>query len=300
MDIKDVITKIKDLDLSTYPYAEIKDLLNQVGVIGHIVVTYNKGKIIMRARPNLKGERFKNSKELSFKPQHFNKTYQRASTPYNTVFYGCTLPDNPESEINERIIGTVESMPWVRDRTTSGYKKITYGKWGVNESINLIGIFHKKDYYEQSNFTKELIKSHQSFIEEYEQNVIDDTLTFLDFLADEFSKENINHDYDYMVSAIFSELVSEKGFDGVIYPSVRTEGKGFNVALIPKASEKLKLYAVGECSIYKMKDNTVVGNDFGIELNGNKRKFKLKALPQNHRAECLEKLGVKKISDLYK
>ena len=51
------------------------------------------------------------------------------------------------------------------------------------------------------------------------------------------------------------------GYDGVFYPSVRVGGKGFNIAITPEATKKLGLYVAGECSIYKLKDHTIIGND---------------------------------------
>ena len=58
-------------------------------------------------------------------------------------------------------------------------------------------------------------------------------------MANEFAKENINEDYDYMISAVFSEMATKNRVDGIIYPSVRVGGKGFNIAITPKATEKL-------------------------------------------------------------
>ena len=64
-----IIQKMKNLDLSTYPKDEIISLFQQVGKIGHIVVTFHKGKSVMRARPNYDGERFEKKSDYSFKPQ---------------------------------------------------------------------------------------------------------------------------------------------------------------------------------------------------------------------------------------
>src|SRR5699024_168326 len=110
------------------------------------------------------------------------------------------------------------------------------------------------------------------------------------FLASEFAKEKIESDFDYMISAIFTENVIRQGLDGVLYPSVRTAGKGFNIAITPKATEKLALYVAGECSIYKSKDQVVVGNDAIVELDGKQKEFKL-LNKDNHEQLLLEKIG---------
>ncbi|WP_242131329.1 hypothetical protein [Aestuariivivens marinum] len=299
MEIDKIISELKSLDLSTYPTKEIKDLFNEVGHIGSIIVTYHKGKALMRARPNNGSERFNKKADFSYKPQKYNSTFQRASTPYQTMFYATTLPDKlEEGELdNMRIIGVTETIPMLRDKTMSGYQKISFGRWIVHEDINLMAIAHKNAYYKESNFTRELVDHFKDFLKKYPNHLIEKSLKFQNFLADEFSKENIQNDYDYMISAIFTENCVKNGLDGVLYPSVRTSGKGFNVALTPSATEKLGLYVAGECSIYKLRDHTVIGNDAIIQLDGKQSEFDMINIP-NHQDACLAKLGVNSIDEL--
>jgi len=100
-----------------------------------------------------------------------------------------------------------------------------------------------------------------------------------------------------MISALFAELTTKSRLDGVFYPSVRVGGKGFNIAITPKAIKKLGLYVAGECSIYKLKDHTVVDNDAIVKLKGTEEEFKLVDI-ERHEKECLAKLGVTSIDDL--
>jgi len=92
-------------------------------------------------------------------------------------------------------------------------------------------------------------------------------------------------------------MAAKNGVDGIIYPSVRVGGRGFNIAITPEATEKLGLYVAGECSIYKLKDHAVVGNDAIIELDGIQENFELVDI-ENHEKECLEQLGVSTIEEL--
>jgi hypothetical protein len=299
MEIKDIIRKLKELDLSKYPKEEIENLIKEVGKMGFILVTFHKGKSVMRARPNYNGERFSKKSDFSFKPQEFNNTYQRASTPNQTMFYATTVPDKlePRELDNTRIIGVAETIPMLRDKTKSGYQKISFGRWYVKEDIDFIAIIHKDTYLKESSYTEELVSAYHEFIKGVPKEIVDRSLEFQTFLADEFAKENINEDYDYMISAVFSEMATKNRVDGIIYPSVRVGGKGFNIAITPKATEKLGLYVAGECSIYKLKDHTVVGNDAIIELDGNQDSFELVDI-ENHEKECLMQLGVKSIDEL--
>ena len=299
MEIDKIIENLKKLDLSRYPVTEINEYFNQVGNIGAIIVTFHKGKSVMRARPNEENQRFSKTADLSFKPQELNKTYQRASTPNQTMFYATSVPDKiEEGELdNMRIIGVTETIPMLRDITKSGYQKISFGRWVVEEDINLMAIVHNESYYNESNYTRELVNAFEGFLNNYPKEMIEKSLKFQDYLAGEFAKEKIEADYDYMISAIFAENVIKKGLDGILYPSVRTAGKGFNIAITPKASEKLGLYGAGECSVYKLKDNTVIGNDAIVKLDGKQTEFELVNI-ENHEKLLLEKIGVKSVEEL--
>lgn len=299
MDISAIITKLKNLDLSTYPKDEILSLLKKVGAIAYIKITFHKGKSVMRARPNYNGKRFEKKSDYSFKPQQFNTTYQRASTPNQTMFYATAIPDIlQQGELNNmRIIGVAETIPMLKDKTKSGYQKISFGRWDVHEDINLLAIVQKENYAENSSYTKELLDAYKYYVKTTRKEVQERSLLFTTFLADEFSKKEIRGDYDYMISALFSELVTQSGLDGVFYPSVRVDGHGFNIAITQEATKKLGLYVAGECSIYKNKDHIIVDNDAITELNGTEDNFTLKDLARNEN-ECLAKLGVTSIDDL--
>jgi hypothetical protein len=100
-----------------------------------------------------------------------------------------------------------------------------------------------------------------------------------------------------MISAIFTQIAVSKGYDGVFYPSVRVGGRGFNIAITPEATKKLALYVAGECSVYKVKDHTILGNDAIIELDGEHEKFELREIPNNQQL-ILSKLGLKTLEEL--
>jgi hypothetical protein len=299
MNIKATLVKLKTIKLSEYPVDDIKNLFNEFGILASIVVHFHPGKSIMRARPNSEKDRFEMKKDYSFKPQEFNTTYQRASTPNQTMFYGTVVPDKlEEGELNNmRIIGVAETIPMLRDITKSGYQKISFGRWVVVEDLNLIAIVQKDDFYGASNYTRELSDAYQDFLRNIPADIAEKSLEISNFLANEFAKGEINNHSDYLISALFSELVTKKGYDGILYPSVRVAGHGFNIAITPEATKKLDLRVAGECSIYKVKDHTIIGNDAIVELNGDEDEFKLIKI-ENHQQEILRTLGLKSLDEL--
>lgn len=299
MDIKTTLEELKNTDLSKYPTKEINKLFNEFGRIASIVVHFHKGKSVMRARPNYDNERFEKRSQYSYKPQEFNKTYQRASTPNQTMFYATVIPDKiKEGELdNMRIIGVAETIPLLRDINKSGYQKISFGRWEVEKDLNLVAVVQKDKFYEESSYTRELADAYEEFLKNIPKEIAEKSLEISSFIADEFAKAEINNDYDYLISALFTELVTKKGFDGILYPSVRVYGKGFNIAITPEATKKLKLKVAGECSIYKHKDHTVIGNDAIVELEGTEEDFKLVEI-DNLQEECLKKIGLNTLDEL--
>jgi len=171
------------------------------------------------------------------------------------------------------------------------------GRWIVHEDLNLIEIIHKDSYFHANSFTCELVEAFNIASKTVPTDLLEKSLTIQTYLAEEFSKEEINGDYDYMISAIFSEIAVKKGYDGIFYPSVRVQGQGFNIAITPEATKKLGLYVAGECSIYKIKDHTIVGNDAIIELDGEQESFEMAQL-QGHQEEILAKLGIGSLEEL--
>lgn len=301
--IDDIIDDFKKLDLSKYPRQEVQDLISLTGVTGHLAVTFHPNKSIYRVRLNEFGKSYFSKCELTYKPQIFNKTYQRASTPNNSMFYGSILPEIIAAGDldNARVVPTYEAIPWLRDKTTKGVKKATFTRWIVTQDINLIAILQHGNYYDKSSYTKQLMDDYNKFLDLHPEHK-EKTKKLMSFLSNEFAKEEINHDYDYLISSVFSESLLEHGIDGVLYPSVRLGGAGFNVALTPKAADlKIGLAVVIECSIYKLYDKIVIDNDYQAVLYPNQTHFVLEKVEDEFHAgerNCLNELGVRTIDDL--
>ncbi len=302
--IEQAINILKGLDLTKYPYNEVRKQISNIGVVGQLRVTFHPGKSIYRARPNSIDEHFYSKCQLTYKPQHFNETYQRASTPNMTMFYGSVLPEELESEeLNEsRVVPSYEAVPWLRDKSTKGHRKITYSRWFVTQEINLIAIVQHDKYYDNSSYTRRLMKDFKRFLNENADKK-DETIAFTTFLANEFAKE-VKIDHEYLISAAFAQSMVEKGYDGVLYPSVKLDGTGFNVALTPQAADsKLQLGLVVECSAYKYYEKTVLDNDYQAILYPSQTNFELLKIENDDYAgieECLDQLGLKSIDDLIK
>ena len=260
MDKQTIINRLEALDLSQYPYFEIRELIREFGKVGFIIFTLHPGKTITRARCD---GNLKTVSDLSYKPQQYNKQCQRASTPMRTMFSGCIVPEE-QNIIDTRFISACESSSLIREgMETSGEQTITFGKWEVIEDIHLLVVIHKDYFHDADNsLLGELKIAYEDFLMKYPDAAKDIDIS-AKYFAKEFSKKNEDgFDYNYLISAIFTEVVTtDHAFDGVMYPSVQTGGQlGFNVAITPDAvDKKMKLVVAYETQIKKIGEKVHIG-----------------------------------------
>lgn len=262
---QEIIDSLKESDLKFYPYLSIKKGLLELEKFTIVITTLHKGKKIIRGRLNEPEEEFNNVLKLSYKPQEFNKTYQRASTPFSTMFYGSVVPEEVGVDENttERITVFGElahSNEFLSDNNSVGEKKITFSRWDVMEDIQLVSIIHHTAFNRPPKIIKVLQDQFEKSFSTEEESEISKLIT--SFLAKEFAKEipKDGEDFHYIISAIFSELCCNK-YEGVLYPSIRLEGDGINVAIKPNGVEKLKFVESTECTIYKKGERIIIGTD---------------------------------------
>lgn len=278
--IDQILKEFRELDLSKLPVDKINQLFNEFGIFGNITYTLHPGKKVYRARPNNKNEIFKQVSDLSFLPSDKNKEYKRASTPTNTMFYGAILAEDiKEGEITDnRIAGCFECVDFLRDLTKKieREKKVTFGTWIVTKDIPLIAIVFDKDLVNKSSYFTEMSEGFTRFISEY-PDLKDKSEKIYNYLASEFSKKQINNDYDYLISSLFTKRAIDKGMKGVLYPSVRSDGAGYNVAILPDTVKtSMKMIAASECTVYKKGDQVIVDNETVAYLKDNETEFELK------------------------
>lgn len=283
-EIEEIISQLQNLDNLKYSKTEIQALMRKVGPICDIVIHFKEGTPIVRGRPNKPTERFENKSDYSFKPQNRNKTYQRASTPEKTMFYGV-VPNI--KDINNITPNELQGMRLsvICELFHNGLNiektpKVSFGRWRVKkgEQLNVLAIIQEEKYKESNELLSELRIAYNCFVnQDVDKYLKNKSLKYGTYLANEFSKA----ESDYMISATFSEIVSKhKPFDGILYPSVRVEGRYFNIAINPDVvNSKLELTDVGECPINKTTDGFLFcKSDFGANNLEGKESFKLKKI----------------------
>lgn len=278
------IDELKALDLSKYPRESIKELIGQFGKFGMMGLVLHKGKsTIIRARPNETSGPFTERGQLIYKPAAFNKTYQRASTPNQTMFYAGILPDEVRKGELEyaRITAAMEVSHLLRNDVFEGEEKLTFSHWVATGDITLAAIVYNEDMVNAHRHTREMEALYTEGLTELTEEQRAHSREVTEFLANEYAKKGIEdgEDYKYMISAIFSEITVNKGLAGVYYPSVQAKGHGYNVAICPEyVDNSLKLISVAECTIYKRGKEVRIDNETVCEVADDSKPFKLEAV----------------------
>lgn len=280
----DLIREFRELRLLEYPISKIKELILDIGKIGSIINTLHEGEIVYRARPTKEDEVFSKNSELSFLPSEKNTKYQRASTPYNTMFYGSVLHEGitPGELEDVRIVGIFECIPFLRDTSLDGEQKITFGKWVVTRDIPLLAIVQYSDFMNKTEYVKEMNRGFEVFIRKYPE-MKERTTKIIGFLASEFAKKVTNNEYEYLITSLFTERILEKRLAGIFYPSARINGDGYNVAIHPNyVKTSMKLVSVGVCKVYKKGKRTILDNESVAFLNDGDEEFKLEPVKSKY------------------
>jgi hypothetical protein len=250
--INQIVQLLKKQDLALYPLEDVLSLFRTIGSFPIIVTTLHPGRIIVRGQNYDSTADYTIPSRHSYKPEKLNTTYQRASTPLQTMFYGSiTDEDIEKTAIDDNIplarhIIMTEIGKTVKEDADK--ETVVFSSWVVLEDINLVSVIQSDAYKTPSKSIRNLQRDFKTKFGNLPE------MDFINFVASEFSKEDASseEDYKYLISAWFSKVCCDLGYDGVAYPSVRAGGSGLNVAIKPEAvDKKMKLIRADEVDIVR-------------------------------------------------
>lgn len=175
-----------------------------------------EGKYIYRATPINNIVDVSNFNRLSYKPASINKTYQRASTPLNTMFYGIV-----SNTYTNAVMGCLgETCDCLRNiDTPNKHYKVVISEWRLKNDVALVQMISVKGINKSNVFSNqreiiEIIKENNALNEL-------ENVEFLEFISNEFKKK-CQQESDYWISAIYTEFLTQlMGYDGIVYESVQ-------------------------------------------------------------------------------
>ncbi|WP_304066833.1 RES domain-containing protein [Pedobacter glucosidilyticus] len=240
-NLKKCLDRLRKLDLSIISYPEIIDIMNKEIVLPILVTEVRAGNYIERIRINKEDEIFTSKQELSYRTDFENiKTFGRANSPGFSIFYGTVISSPIQLS---RIVALAETDELLRSQEKGKVDKdifTTVSKWKITKNMRLAEMVFKKD---RIVTTPEIEKAYQFHLKVFRENMQEEEvqmlISILEFYSEEFAKADIVTDSDYKISAAYAESAFKTGsIQGIIYPSVKTDYEGSNVALLPKTVDE--------------------------------------------------------------
>lgn len=235
-ELQTLLQKLKGMDLSKVPYNEIISIVNTAMVLPVLLTEIREGNYIERIRINKKDQIFTSKKELSYRtdPENIN-TFGRANSPGSAMFYGAVISSPIQLP---RIVALAETEELLRSKDKGRVDKdiiMTVSRWQITKNMRLAEIVFKKDRIKSTPEIEKAYLFHlKAFREQMAEDEVQKLISILEFYSEEFAKSDIITDTDYKISAAYAESAFKNDMvQGIIYPSVRTEYEGSNVALLP-------------------------------------------------------------------
>jgi len=158
---------------------------------------------------------------LKYPPKNYVKNWGRCNFENQSIMYTSTTPFNLPFETNAEFGDLVTETTW---------------QWKNKFSLSVVPIFKNNSEIDTTfNISTRLekdISHHSKLFQEFVHYS-------MQFLADEFSKKvQTNYYIEYLFTANASNNFLFKnnlqGFQGILYPSVPTQGTTWNVAILPE------------------------------------------------------------------
>lgn len=212
------------------------------------IADIHEGSIAHRATIVGKNEEIKSIKRLSYKPANKNSTYQRASVPWNTAFYGVYDPEQNIVDHSSCMMSLYETCPLIRKEFKPNQSvQMVVSEWVVTHKISLFALA-TTDERNKSTFLNEIGKGFAGFVKTNNFSDVDiaHLNEFQNYMTERYNvRIDDKNDYEYIISALFAETIKanlqrQKGIDGVIWhSSLATDyklDKTLSFALFPEAA----------------------------------------------------------------
>ena len=280
-----------------------RTLMNCFRSVGVMIHTLHKGYRLARVRFNPPGVVYTRVRELSYRPIGVPGGPQRANTKATTRFYGAScerrIPEPITDEDYGIKVALFETLPSLRENCHHGFgacppsgrfpdffispftslpkARVTYSIWEVSDNLELASVCPLKIHDE--DWGTQLLRAHLngSYVMAAPHSRCNEDV-FWNFLTATFASLGVPtaRQPDYLVSSVAAELLTDKGFAGVSYPSTRCMGLGINVAITPKATdERLVCKKVGIVDLKIERNRLKLNYGTCVELNPETNIFSL-------------------------
>lgn len=236
--LKRHVDDLRRADFKKLSFNEVYQYIEKtISFIPFTVARIHANHHIERARININGEIFNKEESISYiKDSSIIQSYGRANKPNQSMFYGAVESDLVPLP---RIVNCAEIQEVLRTKNKNDITTdftVTVGKWRIIKDIDVIEMVFKSDLIHTVPDIERAYKQQMSYFEKTIPHGVKQMEYLLSFVSDEFAKSDIKSDRDYWISSAYTNMgLKINGIKGIMYPSVRTDFFGTNVALTPEA-----------------------------------------------------------------
>ena len=217
-------------------------------------ISYNliKGNKIIRTRVNDECKIFTNISDISYPPNECARL-DRASLKGKPMFYGSVFTHNNETIYLPRVVNLTETSNFFKDHNSGGRQFITQSAWINNRTLNLAVLPISHTYKQPCDEVRHMQKEIYETAKKIGIGVSDKAI----FLGDLFARKNELNTYQmtaHFVDYVLNESCDADYFDGVLYPSVPSEGIGMNLCIKPSLIDSGIVKCEGASLVMLIKD----------------------------------------------
>lgn len=242
-EVKDGLEHV-DYNLIYTSIADLKDKFVPTALL-------KKGWTIDRVRINRDGETFNSKNQLSYisdkEVLEKHVAFGRANAPGQAIFYGSIITKHIPQPRAAAYFETSELIKNLNDHDDVE-EIFTLSRWRVMEDVELIEMIFCEEALKVNEYVQISLNDKLNGIQEL--SLRDHYVEQGKFFSNEFARDDIKkgQSHKYKITAAYANyLWARIGIKGITYPSVPTEYKGQNVALLPEVVDThLKLELVGE------------------------------------------------------
>lgn len=220
--------------------------------------TLFEGSSLIRQRINQKGKVFMHLSELSYPPIAVTPM-ERANLPGHPMFYACKFPSEISDEAPiPRMIALEETSLFMKDKSKNGIERATVSRWGIVRQIELVALPFIGVY---PLACPDLITIKNEWESALGEGIVpQDALELVNYMAEEISKEFDESNKYFKIANFVYYLMNvctkTKDADGILYPSVPSQGAGLNVAIKTElVDNKIQFLNASICHLLKRGTN---------------------------------------------
>ncbi len=229
-EVISTINQLKSIDLKSAEYLDIRqhtDVLVRAGFLGAIfpenILPIYRGRVV---DPN---KVYHNVEQISYPPKNdsLELSFNRLSTNRHQVFYGALMPQEARFD---QITAMIEVGSIMKEDFNQDEEYIQIGKWVAKEKFPIAIVGLHSQMASLNPDVQTMKKNHTELIQSFIEGEVVEMVA--EFMSHEFSKKvEKENEWEYKISAAYGDGLFDAGIKAIQFPSVKAEGRSFNVAL---------------------------------------------------------------------